>query len=100
MEARIGGRLYEDTGNGTGLIWFEVQSFTPGKSMHLYGHISPPFGGPATSLLFLEVIPEGETSVLEITNAIFGVLPDREQIEGGWSYLFNSGLKKHIEDAV
>lgn len=100
LEAEPGGRVFEKAEDGSGLLWFWVTSITPQKSMHLAGHLSPPFGGPATSQLYiaLEKQDDGGTR-LSVVNTMFGAVDDdsREQVESGWRALFTDGLKRRAE---
>src|SRR3954466_14591316 len=54
FEVKPGGRLYEDAGEGNGLVWYHVIALDAPNSITLSGFIAPPFGGPATSLLRVE----------------------------------------------
>jgi hypothetical protein len=51
FEVKPGGRLYEDSGKGNGLVWYHVIALDAPNSITMSGFIAPPFGGPATSLL-------------------------------------------------
>ncbi len=100
FEARVGGQMYEDSGDGAGIHWFRVISLDPGKSMHLSGHIAPPFGGPATALMYLNFeAQEDGTTVLKVTHSLVGKLDDGfvSSLDSGWKQLFVDGLKQHAE---
>lgn len=103
FEAEPGGRVFEKAEDGSGLLWFLVTSVTPQKSLHLAGHLSPPFGGPATSQLYV-VLEErdGGGTQLAITNTMFGAVDEesRSQVEAGWRALFADGLKRCAEAAA
>ena len=49
--AIVGATLPDPFGNGTGAVWFRVDVFLPPEKLHLSGHLAPPHGGPATSLV-------------------------------------------------
>ncbi len=102
FEPRVGGGLYEDAGNGAGLLWFTVVSLKPQESMHLVGQICPPFGGPATAMLYLVLEERGSETLLKITNALVGHVSDDavDSIESGWRYLYEQGLKKFVEEGT
>lgn len=99
LEPRVGGHMYEDTGDGTGAIWFQVTAVRPLESMHLQGHIAPPFGGPATSLVTLALEERDGKTVFKLTDALFGVLPekDRECLVKGWRQIFEGKFKSYFE---
>lgn len=101
LEPWPGGRLYEDAENGGGLLWFNVVAVTPPESLHLAGHIIPPYGGPATTLLHLSLsrIPSG--TLLKVHNSVLGYI-SKGQLEStiaGWRQLFAEGLKPYAQSA-
>ena len=100
FENKVGGRLYEDEGDGQGLLWFTILSLKHAESMHLSGQICPPFGGPATTILYLQFEDDGHGAmVLKVTNSLFGCVDESSAgpIREGWQYLFGQGLKSHVE---
>src|SRR5438270_8194336 len=60
IEPKVGGRLYEDAGNGNGVQWYTIIAIDPPKSMNLAGYLAPPYAGPATTLLRLELESTGK----------------------------------------
>ncbi|MDZ4723730.1 MAG: hypothetical protein SGI97_07485 [candidate division Zixibacteria bacterium] len=97
IEPKIGGRVYEDAGDGAGLIWYNVIGIETGRSINCVGHISPPYGGPATSLLRLSLEEKGKNeTVLRLTDALFGHLPSCSAKEG-WLMLFDESFKAYVE---
>ena len=99
LDATAGGHLIERHENGSSLLWHTVIMCTPGESLHLVGHLAPPWGGPATTMLHLALRAEGETTVLVVEDALFGHVSDStaESLEQGWMQLFGEGLKPHAE---
>jgi DNA-binding transcriptional ArsR family regulator/uncharacterized protein YndB with AHSA1/START domain len=99
LEPRVGGRLYEDWGDGAGVLWYTVVAVDAPRSMHLSGTLFPAFGGPALSFLSLTLEPRGPRTLLKLSDAVLGrVGPDsgRERTEG-WRDLFEGGLKRFVE---
>jgi DNA-binding transcriptional ArsR family regulator/uncharacterized protein YndB with AHSA1/START domain len=98
LEPRLGGRMYEDWGNGAGAIWYLVTEIDPPRSLGLSGHMPAAFGGPATSLLRLVLQPEGEGTVLQLTDSELRKVTEksRASLEDGWSALFGE-LKSYVE---
>src|SRR3954468_177221 len=97
FEVKPGGRLYEDAGNGNGLVWYHVLAVDAPNSITMSGFIAPPFGGPATSLLRVEFSgrPKSKnTTQMEVTDSTFGRLGDPNATEEGWRMLFEGGFKK------
>ena len=94
-----GGRLYEEAENGAGLLWYTVIAIEPPTSITLAGHIAPPFGGPATSLLRVDLESTTDsTTLLRVSDSVFGCVDaDTEQrIAEGWRTLFGNA-KTYIE---
>lgn len=97
FEVKPGGRLYEDAGDGNGLVWYQVIALNAPNSITLAGFIAPPFGGPATSLLRVAFSAHGRSAtVMEVTDSTFGCLEDSSTAEG-WRQLFEEGFKAWIE---
>jgi uncharacterized protein YndB with AHSA1/START domain len=99
LEPRLGGRVYEDWGAGAGLLWFTVIGINPPVSLTLLGHLTPTFGGPATTMLELILESVGETVVLHVTETMSGrAEPGSETtLREGWVTIFDGGLRAHVE---
>ena len=97
FEVKPGGRLYEDAGNGNGLVWYQVIALNAPNSITMSGFIAPPFGGPATSLLNISFSSRNKSAtVMEVTDSTFGCLEEATTLEG-WRQLFEGGFKAWIE---
>jgi DNA-binding transcriptional ArsR family regulator len=98
LEPRLGGRMYEDWGNGAGAIWYLVTEIDPPRSLGLSGHMPAAFGGPATSLLRLVLQAEGDGTVLQLTDSELRKVTEksRASLEDGWRALFGE-LKSYVE---
>ena len=98
FEVKPGGRLYEDSGKGNGLVWYHVIAVDAPNSITMSGFIAPPFGGPATSLLNVSFSAKGKgATAMEVTDSTFGCLADTSATKEGWRMLFEGGFKKWIE---
>lgn len=100
FEAFPGGRLYEKNGKGEGLLWYHVLTIQPPKRLSLSGSMIPPYGGPATSYLNIELqTTEKGASLLKIHDTIHGLVSEEFKNEtfAGWNEIFNEGLKPYIE---
>ncbi|MEY2529176.1 MAG: hypothetical protein QOJ05_1266 [Verrucomicrobiota bacterium] len=98
FEVKPGGRLYEDSGKGNGLVWYHVIAVDAPNSITMSGFIAPPFGGPATSLLNVSFSAKGRgATAMEVTDSTFGCLGDTSATKEGWRMLFEGGFKKWIE---
>lgn len=101
IEPKLGGRVYEDWGDGSGQIWYSVVGVDPQRSLSLQGHLTSAFGGPAHTLLRIELEAVGATTVLRVSDTIFGRVTDEKlaQTREGWKMLFDGGLRAHVESA-
>ena len=102
FEPRLGGRMYEDAGNGAGILWYTVVGFDPPSNMSLAGHLVPPFAGPATTFLRLHLSQTGfRKTTLKITDSVFGVVGESaaDSMRDGWKEVFDGGLKTYVESS-
>ena len=99
LEKKVGGLMYEDTGDGHGFVWYVVHGLEKEKSLYLIGHMRPPYGGPTTSMLIitLEDAPNG-TTLLKLSDCEMGRVSEKhtKSLDEGWRLLF-SGLKTLAE---
>jgi len=97
FELKPGGRLYEDSGDGNGLVWYQVSALDAPNSITLSGFIAPPFGGPAVSLLHVSFSAKGKSATLmDVTDSTLGCVDEATTAEG-WRLLFLEGFKAWIE---
>ena len=101
IEARLSGRVFEDWGNGSGQMWYSVIGINPPNSLMLQGILSSAFGGPATTLLHLDLKSTGKATILRLSDTIFGRVGDEKlaQTRDGWMMLFDAGLRAYVEGA-
>jgi len=99
IEPRVGGRAYEDWGDGAGLLWFTVLGFDPQKSLLLQGHLTPAYGGPVTTLVQINLKESGEGTLLQICDTTYGRIGDAlpTRLRAGWTAIFDAGLKAFVE---
>ena len=99
LEPHLGGRMYEDWGNDAGATWYTVTEIQPGKSLGLSGTMPAAFGGPALSLLRLVLRPEGDATVLELTDSELRQPTEKTQasLDEGWRQLFEVAFKAYVE---
>lgn len=97
IEPVLGGRVYEDAGEGNGVLWYTVQGIMQGQFINLSGFFFPPFGGPVTELLRLVLEPDGNGGTLfRVQDALVGAASAAADVQKGWTMLF-AELKKHAE---
>ncbi len=101
IEARPGGRVFEDWGDGHGALWYTVTHADPGKLLALSGELAPEFGGPARVLTRFELEPDGDGTRVRLREYAFGRVDEKlgQSLEEGWRLLLEDGLKPWIEEA-
>ncbi len=99
LEPELGGRMYEDWGDGNGLVWYTVLGIEPPKSLFLSGQITEDFGGPASTCVRVLLEPDGDGTRVRLTDDLCGRVTEESagKIEGGWRALLTDGLKAHVE---
>lgn len=101
MDERVGGTLREERADGGGLVWYSIIALDPMRSLDLSGFLASRYGGPATSLLHLELSPgrEESTTLLKLTDSAFGRLGPgfKSSASEGWQAIFGAGLKPLAE---
>lgn len=94
----LGATLREEKG-GQGLVWYSVTALDPLRSVDMIGHLAARFGGPATSMLHIEIAPGAEegTSLLKLTDSVFGRIGPglRASLSEGWQAIVGEGLVAH-----
>jgi len=99
IEERVGGRVYEDWGDGEGALWATVTAIRRGELLQWAGDLGPEYGGPARSLsTFTLEENEGRTRLL-FRDTIFGRLEAQtiDNMEKGWDFLLRTCFKTWVE---
>ncbi len=99
LEPRAGGRLVERT-ESQEILWYTVIAIDHEKSLDLAGYCTAKYGGPATTLLSIQLTSLSEQlSRLQIADSLFGRVTDEfvRSNEAGWKELFTHGLKAFVE---
>lgn len=99
FEDHIGGRLYEDWGEGSGVVWGTVIALDRGRSFDLVTQSALAWGGPRTSMLRVELADRGTRTTLKLTDSIHGRVDESgaSSLHEGWTLLFAEGLKPFVE---
>lgn len=103
FEAELGGKVQEVNPGGGGVLWYTVIALASRRSIDLSGSLAARYGGPAISLLCIELTPastEGAT-ILKLTDSVFGrVGPKlRSTLSSGWQAIIGVGFKNYAEVA-
>ncbi len=100
LEPVLGGRLFEDTGDGEGLIWASVVGVNSPRSILMKGNLSPEFGGPADTYLKIVIDDRDGKTTVNLTDTVFGFVDEglKQSLTEGWELLIVKGLKAHLEN--
>ncbi|MHC4977301.1 MAG: SRPBCC family protein [Planctomycetota bacterium] len=95
IEPFVGGRFYEDGGDGRGVLWAHVADYFPGEKLVLIGPIG--VRKPCQSVVTFEFEEADGGCVLRFRHRGAGLIdPDYgTDYEAGWVELFDS-LAKHV----
>ncbi len=96
IEPHLGGKVYEDWGDGNGVVWYQVFAINPGVSLDLTGCLAVPYG-PAISLLHIELAPTPSGTRLKVSDSTIGDAHDSVSKTEGWQQIFGTGLKAYVE---
>lgn len=99
FEARLGGRVYEDWGEGAGALWYTVVALRHGESLSLAGTVACGASGLETILDTLTLADARGGTLLRMHSRAMGVLGDEfgPQTEAGWNLLLGQCLKRFVE---
>jgi DNA-binding transcriptional ArsR family regulator/uncharacterized protein YndB with AHSA1/START domain len=97
LEPVVGGRMYEDGGEGRGVLWYTVIAIDPPRSIDLSGVLAAAFGGPALSVVRLQLTENDGRTILALSDSILGAKSDPKEKLAGWRLLFEEGLKPFVE---
>ena len=99
LEPWVGGRMYEDYGDNNGLLWANVIVMNKPHVMEFRGHMTPQFGGPATTFTKLSLKEDGDQTILTLENTVFGAISEgtEDSLSGGWKMLYEDAFKSYAE---
>lgn len=99
IEARLGGRMYEDWGGGSGQLWGQVAGLRAPEYLQVVGDSSREWGGPSRNIMTWRLEPEGGGTRLRLEHAFFGRVSEatRASLDEGWRRLFEGSLKPFVE---
>lgn len=101
VEPRVGGRVFEDWGDGDGVLFGTVLVWDPGKALTWAGDMSAEYGGPARTVTSFTLTPAagGSRTAVAFHDTPYGVLSDEAMthLEEGWRWLLTDCLKPFLE---
>ena len=99
FEPRLGGRMWEDWGDGQGLVWATVIGVRREELLQLSGLLDASFGGPAGLISTWKLTPDGTETVVRFEETTWGAASEatRKSLDVGWHFLIERCLKTWIE---
>jgi uncharacterized protein YndB with AHSA1/START domain len=101
LEPQVGGRVFEDWGDGEGALFGSVTVFEQGAMLQWARDMSADYGGPARSVTTfrLEDGAKAGTTKLSFRDTPYGMLGKQvmEGLEQGWRYLVVKCLQPYLE---
>jgi len=101
LEPHVGGRVFEDWGDGEGALFGNVIAYDENRMLQWAGDMSADYGGPArTVTTFRLTAREDGTTLLSFRDTPFGRLGENvlEGLEHGWKWLLADCLKPFVEE--
>ena len=99
IEPRVGGRMFEDAGDGEGILWATVTVVRAPEILCLAGDLFPEYGGPGRSYSRYELSVDGDETILRFRDLTCGRLTPATcaSLTKGWKFLFEGALKAWLE---
>ena len=99
LEAKPGGRMYEDWDGGGGVVWATVVALEPARRLQVLGTTFPNWGGPSLWFGTWELEADGAATILRFSESTLGRTSESQTAEKdkGWNFLFGAALKAHVE---
>ncbi len=94
IEVQLGGKMYEDFGEGEGLIWGEVIGVDRPHSLQVRGMLSGEFGGPALSYEKFGLSELSGVTTLSYRAEFIGITTEKtlNSLQKGWEEIFSQHL--------
>lgn len=101
IEPQLGGRVFEDWGDGQGLTWYTVTGLVREELLQLCGDLDVRHG-PARIQTTFRLEPRDGRTLLRLEEAVFGRVTEktRESLAAGWRILVEGCLKVYVESGA
>ena len=97
LEPKLGGRFYEDWGDGQGAIYASVSAIESPRMLRLTGPMGMNF--PVVGVIEFLLEERGSSTLVKLRHQAVGLI-DEEAMQGyqtGWKELLNESFKQHVE---
>ncbi|MCX6118862.1 MAG: SRPBCC domain-containing protein [Proteobacteria bacterium] len=97
LEPKIGGRFYEDHGNGNGALYCTVIYVEANKKLVMQGSMG--MRGAVFGNISFELTVQGDSTLLNLSHRAFGDVSDehKSMYSKGWQDLLGKRLKTLVE---
>lgn len=99
LEPFLGGRVFEDWGDGAGVLWGTVVVWVPGQRMTWACEMYPDWSGPGRSFVTFTLEDRGQETVVKVEDA--GICISAQQagtsLTSGWHELIGTHFKSFVE---
>lgn len=99
IENHVGGRVFEDWGNGEGGLWGTVVVFKANERLQIAGEIFPEYGGVGRYHATYLLVDDGADTLVKFHDAGVGALKggNAASLEEGWRELLGGHWKNYAE---
>ena len=99
IEPTLGGRMFEDWGDGQGLIWGTVIGVETNRFLQILGDSTAEWGGPSRNCITIRLEEDGDATVFKFHSSFFGRVNEAttRSLDEGWQFLFDQCLKRYVE---
>lgn len=100
LEPRVGGRFYEDWGDGQGALYATVTYLEAPRKLRLSGPMG--MSGAVACAMEFALEDRGASTLLKLTHDILGTINPQvvEEYRAGWKELLGQSLKNHVEQGA
>lgn len=99
IDARIGGHMWEDYGDGEGTIWATVTQCKKHEALRMSAEVWPEYGGPARTVQRYNLEDQDGGTLLRFRDTMYGRVTEGalKSMQAGWDYLLGKAFKDYVE---
>jgi len=99
LEPKVGGLVWEDWGDGEGVVFGQVLTFQRNTRVQWAGDMSAEFGGPARSVTTFTLAESERGTTLTFRDTPFGALSEMalKGLAEGWKFLLEGCFRPYVE---
>jgi len=100
VEKKLGGLVYEDFGEGEGLVWGSIIGLDKPNTILIKGTLAKEFGGPATTIEKISFQQDGENTKVSYHIDFVGVVDEKtkKSLAEGWQMILDKYYKAYVEN--